>query len=208
MGRPEGGRLKARVKAMKQGLRNETRQPNRLLSRFAMEKKKTVVALCLISVMGLMWVRVLLRQGPDSAEAALLGAKPGLGKAAAPTIQVSFIELPKVEGRNDVLSGDFFDSDDWRNFIGGGKGNVEKVSVISKDGSEEVTRRLANRLRLQAIWLDRNPQAFINDRLLSVGDKINVREGNKTYECEVAGIEENTVLIRCREAEITLKLYR
>jgi hypothetical protein len=42
--------------------------------------------------------------------------------------------------------------------------------------------------------------------MLSVGDKLTVREGIKTYECEVAGIQESRVFIRCEGAQIILKL--
>ena len=51
-----------------------------------------------------------------------------------------------------------------------------------------------------------SPQAFINDVLLSVGDKLPVRDGDNTYECEVIRIEENKVFIRCGQTEIQLKL--
>jgi preprotein translocase subunit YajC len=39
-----------------------------------------------------------------------------------------------------------------------------------------------------------------------VGDKVLIRDGIDTYECEVIEIKENTVVIKCREAEVTLKL--
>ncbi len=35
-----------------------------------------------------------------------------------------------------------------------------------------------------------------------------VKDGGNTYECEVVSIEENAVLIKCGEAEITLKLAK
>ena len=80
------------------------------------------------------------------------------------------------------------------------------MSVVSKDGSEEVIRRIAEKLKLEAIGLGKNPQAFINDKLLSAGDKLLVRDKIDVYECEVVEIRENTVLIRCGEAKITLRL--
>ena len=80
------------------------------------------------------------------------------------------------------------------------------MSVVSKDGREEVIRRVAEKLKLEAIGLGKNPQAFINDKLLSVGDKWLVKDRGDMYECEVVRIGENTVFIRCGEAEITLKL--
>ena len=42
-----------------------------LFGPLAAEKKKTVVASCLIAVMAIMWIRVFTKQAPEAAEAAL-----------------------------------------------------------------------------------------------------------------------------------------
>ena len=83
---------------------------------------------------------------------------------------------------------------------------MEEVSAVSKNGSEETARWIAKKLKLEAIVLGENPRAFINDKLLSVGDKLFIRDGINTCECEVAKIEENMVFIRCGETEVTLRL--
>lgn len=195
---------------MRQNRKNNGNQANRLFGQLAAEKKKTVTALCLIAVMAFMWIRVLSRNTTETAQAA-----PGQGKSDADIsesnsdLKISFIGLPKVTGRNDVLTRDFFAAGSWQNFIRNkeGKNGVGKeVSVISKGGNEEVVRRIADKLRLEVISLDENPQIFINGKVRSVGDKLLVRDGVNTYECEVAGIEENVVLIKYGEAQITLKL--
>jgi hypothetical protein len=56
--------------------------------------------------------------------------------------------------------------------------------------------------------LGKNPQAFINGKLLSRGNKLLIGDGAMTYECEVVGIEENAVFMRCGKSQITLKLAR
>jgi len=61
-------------------------------------------------------------------------------------------------------------------------------------------------MKLQAIGLGENPQAFINDILLAVADKMIVSDGTEMYECEVIEISQNTVLVRCRGVGIRLKL--
>jgi hypothetical protein len=193
---------------MKQNVRSYGKEANRVLSQLAAEKKKTIVALCLIAVMGFMWIRVLTRKTPNSAEAAV-----GQGKVKPDTLgsnsdlKISFIELPKVVGRNDVLTKDFFAMSDWQIFIDGkgeNSGGNEEVIVGSRYDDEEILKRVAKRLKLEAIGLGKNPRAFINDKLLSVGDKLLIADGVDTYECEVVRIEEMMVLIRCREGEITL----
>jgi len=193
---------------MEQKLRNSAGGANAVFNRLAAEKKKTVAAACLIAVMVFMWVRMLAPKTPRGAEAALTAQEVVKGESNS-ELKISFTELPKVRGRNDVLTRDFFASDGWRNFRsteGENLSGIEGVNVVSGNGSEGVVRRIAEKLKLQAIMLGGNPQAFINDKLLSVGDKLLVTDGGDSFECEVAGIEEKMVFIRCGEAEITLKL--
>ena len=175
---------------MEQNAKNTVNGANRLVGRLAAEKKKTVTALCLIALLIFMWVRVLGKKTPVTAAASqrkenvdqdVLGSNVEL--------KISFIELPKVPGRNDVLTRDFFAADGWRNFIGNEKNPGNEVSV--KGGIEEDVKRAAKLLKLEAIVIgsDGNPQAFINGKLLSVGDKLIVRDGADKYEYEVVGIE-------------------
>ncbi len=183
--------------------------PNRFFSQLAAEKKKSVTALCLVAVMAFMWVRVLIRRTPQAAAAMSMTEEMNVEGKSNPESKISFIELPEVPGRNDVIARDFFASDGWQDFVDREVENLvgtEEVSIVSKGGNEEGIRRVAEQLKLGAIVLSNNPQAFINDKLLSVGDKLPVGEGVDRYECEVVEIKRNTVVVRCREAEITLKL--
>ncbi len=175
---------------------------NRVIGQLAADKKKTIMAFCLISVMVFMWARLLGGKGVNKAEAGLTAEevstsklKPSLGLA------ISFVELPKAEGRNDVLTRDFFVAD--REGLGDGRG---RVNVVLRDGFEGMGARIAEKLKLEAIGFGKNPQAFINDKLLTVGDKLVVDDGVNRYECEVSKIEESAVSIRYGETEITLRL--
>jgi len=195
---------------MKLNVANTANRTNRLLARLTAERKKTVLAFCLIAVMAFMWVRVLSRKAPNAVEAALMTQQENLNDQANSQLKISFIELPKVTGRNDVITRDFFDSGGWRGFI---KDREEKnlvgykeVGVTSNYDSKEVLIKIAGKLKLEAIELGENPRAFINSRLLSVGDKFHLKEGLDSYECEVVRIEQNLVILRCSEVEITLKL--
>jgi hypothetical protein len=115
--------------------------------------------------------------------------------------------LPDVQGRNDLITRDFFNLDDVQAFLKKEKNSIESYEVnnVSKD-SREVLINITNKLKLEAIELGENPHAFINGKLLSVGDKLPLRSGVNTYDCVVARIEEDLVLIRCVEGEITLRL--
>lgn len=194
---------------MRQNARNSGNIANRLFNQLAVQKKKTVLALCLITLMAFMWIRVLTRKAPQAAKAGLLAGQMDVETQSEPELKISFIELSQAAGRNDVITRDFFDSDGWQDFVDGqGRKStgVEEVDIISKEGDQEVIRRVAEKLNLEAIVLSENPQAFINDKLLSVGDKTLIGDGTNRYECEVVEIKENTVVMRCRESKITLKL--
>jgi len=175
---------------------------NSLLVQLTADKKKAVIALCLISVMVFMWAKVLGGTGPQAAKATPKAQKTGLEQSDS-ELNITFAELPKVKGRNDVLAGDFFAVGSWKDFTAEGSG---EVNVVSINGSEEVVREAAEKLKLEAIVFGSNPQAFINDKQLAVGDRLNVVEGVNKYEFEVTGIEEKTVRVRCGEVEIALKL--
>lgn len=194
---------------MRQNARNSGNIANRLFNQLAVQKKKTVLALCLITLMAFMWIRVLTRKAPQAAKAGLLAGQMDVETQSEPELKISFIELPQAAGRNDVITRDFFDSDGWQDFVDGQgqkSTGVEEVDIVSKEGDQEVIRRVAEKLNLEAIVLSENPQAFINDKLLSVGDKTLIGDGTNRYECEVVEIKENTVVMRCRESKITLKL--
>jgi len=200
---------------MKQNVANTANKANGFLAQLTGEKKKIVLAFCLIALMVFMWLRVLKRPRPalgGAAQVSLMTRKENLNDQPPITsgVKISFIELPKVTGRNDVIARDFFDSDGWRgiiydreekNLVG-----YKEVSVTSNYDRQEVLLKIAGKLKLEAIELGENPRAFINSRLLSVGDKLHLKDGLDCYECEVVRIEQGLVLIKCAEVEITLRL--
>lgn len=181
----------------------------KVLERMAEQKRKSVMALCLITVMAFMWVRVLTGEGPEGAQAAPVTELPHTQDPPNEEYRVSFVELPKVAGRNDVIVRDFFASNGWQHFVdrqGRKTDGIEEVSVVSTDGNEEVLKKVAKKLKLEATLVSENPLAFINGQVRRRGDSLLVRDGTHAYECEVVQIEDNVVVIRCKEAEITLKL--
>ncbi len=104
-------------------MRNSGKGTNSLFSQLAAEKKKSVTALCLIGVMVFMWVRVLGKKTSEDAEGALMTQEVNADSPGSnPELKISFTELPKVKGRNDVLTRDFFAAGDWQDFIEDGEG--------------------------------------------------------------------------------------
>lgn len=197
---------------MRQDMKNDDGGANRFLSQLAAEKKKVSIALCLIAMMAVMWARVLTKKGPQGADAAPAIEQTDVEDQLNEAMKLSFVELPEVPGRNDLISRDFFALDGWQDFKPGEEENdtveIEELSVTPIDESGRVAAIVKQHLRLQGIVMGRKPQAFINDKLLSVAERIVVTDGAGTYECEVTEIRESSVLIRCREAEIVLKLVQ
>ncbi len=156
-----------------------------------------------------MWLKVLTRTSPKAAQAELIAELIEEQNRSEPEINVSFIELPNVPGRNDLITRDFFASNGWQDFIDGqGQESVgiEEIDIVSKNDDQEVIQKVAENLRLEAIVSSEDPLAFINDKILRASDKFFVGDGIESYECEVVEIKENMVVIKCRDSRITLKL--
>ncbi|MBN2272650.1 MAG: hypothetical protein JXN61_18700 [Sedimentisphaerales bacterium] len=195
---------------MKEHSRGNKNGINGILGQLAAERKKVGIAVCLIAIMGVMWVRVLTKKGPQSAQAVPMIEQTDMEEQLREAMKITYVDLPTVPGRDDVITRDFFASADWENFKPDGQEDytvdIEELNVAPMDESKEAVAFVRRCLKLEAIAMGGNPQALISDRLVSVGEKLAVTDGAKMYECEVVEIRESSVLIRCRDAEIVLKL--
>jgi hypothetical protein len=195
---------------MKENMKNDTNGVSRLLGHLAAEKKKTGIALCLIAVMAVMWVKVLTNKGPESVQAVPKLVQTEVEEQIKEAMKITYLNLSIVPGRDDLISRDFFASAGWQDFKSDEPEDttveIEEVIVAPADDSKEVLAIVTQHVRLQAIGMGRKPQAFINDKLMSVGETLVATDGAQMYECEVVEIRKNSVLIRCRDAEIVLKL--
>ena len=185
---------------------------------FALEKGKSMVASCLIGLMILMWVRVFAKKhSPGTAEAALTAQAESSSGRGRNEVKIRFIKLPEIKGRNDVLSRDFFAVEGWENLIKDADVNntnkVEEVNVIVEDDSEQGRRRkavlrLARQLKLDVIALGKRPEAFIENTLVSVGDKLQVEDKGRLYEFDVIEIGENEVVLTCQGVRLEIKMLQ
>ena len=194
---------------MRAGVRDKTGVIERIRYRLAADKKKAVTAACLVGVMAFMWGRLLLNQGPEDAVAAGAGGTVEVQQSDQ-ELEVSYVALPEISGRNDVIRRDFFSPAGWRGFgIGTEVGNLTDRNdreVVSDSGSEAIVTRIAGSLELQAVWLGNPAQASISGKPVGVGSIIEVVSGDDVYECEVVEIEENRVSLRYGEAMVVLEL--
>jgi len=165
--------------------------------RLKRNKKKTVAAMCLLCVMSIMWVRVLTDNKPNAAKAS--GAVDEKSRSEKePDIRIKYVELPRVKGRNDSLARDFF--------AGKAESPDPQAHLANQGNSNPFVKKLMNNLTLGAIELGTTPQAFINDKLLKVGDVLAVDVGDRQLNCLIKNIEANQVEVKFEDSNITLRL--
>ena len=195
---------------MRNILRNNENVANGVISHLAAEKKKAVLVACLIILMLFMWIKVFIRKGPTSTNAVEITTDAQDKNTSVQETNFSYIELPEVEGRNDIIKRDFFAANGWKDFINHDNNIVvlKEVDINSGDISKKVIDKIADNLKLEAFVMGKNPKAYINDKIVSVGDVLLVSDGNENYECEVVEIENNSVVMRCGSAQVTLKLKK
>ena len=178
---------------------------------------KTMVMIALLAVMGILWGRVLLRgkSGPASASAAETDALQQTAQNDLPaSVRIKPVSLPFLSGRNDTLSGDLFSAENWQAFDSKRKGQTPGVKVDASEDSVERTLRLklekiSKSLVLEAVIQDAdgNPsQAFVDGKILSVGQTLTVQEGPDRYVLTLKKITENDVTFSWNKISIVLEM--
>jgi len=182
---------------------------NSLLERLRMGGRKTAVAGALILIMLFMWIRVLVGHRPAAAAAAP-PPRPAETPAQRAPVQRTLVELPKLPGRHDAIQRDFFAIQDSSYFrrqaAGRNTGTETEVSLTFTPDAPEVIQRAARMLKLEAVLWSDSPSAFLNDRLLTVGDRLLVKSGAASFEFEVLQIHVDSVLVECRGVQLAVKL--
>lgn len=179
----------------------------RVLDHLMADRKKAALAAGLVAIMVIMWVRMLTGKKPGAAGAAP-EQPPAAQSTQTPPVKLRFVELPVIEGRHDRIRRDFFSADTRAGFRRDSTpldtGTDTEVHIGPGQQVQEVVARAAQRLRLEAVL--EGPRAFINDRLVGVGETLSVKDGTTTCTFEVVRIQEDAVLVRCNGNEMTLKL--
>lgn len=174
---------------------------------------KTIAAVVLAVLMGLLWLRVLTRgkAGPASVQAAD-GAVDSAARATT-TLQIEPVALPMIEGRNDTLERDFFSPDNWPAF--GRPGNVSITpSGLSEQERQEQRRaavfeELAKTLKLDAILHggDGMPaRVCIDGKVLTQGQSLILKRDTNSYELTLSKVSENQVVLTWRDRSLVLNM--
>jgi len=193
---------------MRNLLKNSDNGANRVIAHLAIEKKKVILVACLIIMMLFMWIKVFMRKSPNSVDASEMLTQSQDDFIPKNELNISLIELPEIKGRHDLITRDFFASEGWMSFISADKKVVilKEVDIDPGESNEKVINRIADNMKLEAFVMGENPRAYINDHIVSIGDILLVSDGNENYECEVIMIENNSVVMRCGNSQVKLKL--
>jgi hypothetical protein len=173
---------------------------------------KNLAAVALISVMAILWGRVLLsgKSGPAAAAAQELNTPETVKTPPAAPLRMSPVELDRLQGRHDTLSGDMFCNDFWSAF----KADEKLLETPALEQTQEDRHRanlekIVRAFKLEAIIRDADgmpSQAFVNDKILTVGSVLTVKEGPEQYALVLMKISDNEVLFDWNDIAVTKKM--
>jgi len=188
-----------------------------LLGRLPAKKTKVIFAIVLTTVMTFMWVKVLLAEKAKKAEDISLSRLAAQNQSQElvekPRINVSYVEIPVVPGRNDVLTKDIFTSQNWTAFKWSNDKNSENVEILPQDDDgrlvhEKNVRQIAESVTVDAISTDHygRVQAFIRDDVVSFGSKLKIEHNGCVYEFIVTEIKQDKVVLGWKNCTVTLQM--
>ena len=182
---------------------------NQALAQLMADKKKLAIAVLLISVMAIMWVRILAKNKPP-VSASVLAAQAAVAQETQPKIKATYVALPHVEGRNDVLARDIFAGSKWEGF-GAEANGARQPRSRNKNGNEPLSDTIeiiGKELKLEAIFSGKNPQASVSGVLVSPGGKLIVKHEGDQYEFKAVTINDNEVVLECKGVQMKLSMIR
>jgi hypothetical protein len=184
---------------------------NQTLKRLGAEKKKIAIAAMLIGVMGFMWMRILVKKQDAPVGGASLAIQTAAAEEMQPKVKITYVELPQVKGRNDILSRDIFSGSRWEG-LGAAANGSRQITTKVKDGNEPlsdiVNEMIGKELRLEAIFSGKNPQALVSGVLVSPGGRLAVNHEGEKYEFKALAINENEVVLVCKGVQVKLSMVR
>lgn len=182
-----------------------------LISRSTFKRPRVITAVVLITVMAFMWIKVLLNHRAEKNEAGAAVARAAaeaqdVGQQKEQQVKISFLPLPVVPGRNDVLTHDIFTADRWKAFPAGNRAKTgTSAEEIDRDDAGYINK-IAETITLEAVITGPSPEAFIEDKLVSVGHKLPVRYNDRIYEFTVTEIHEMKVVLKWNDFTVDVKM--
>ncbi len=186
-----------------------------LLRKIPISRSKIIVAVALLAVMSLMWLKLVLSNRGDNqatVDAATSEVDQAGGNSKLETV-ISYVELPFVEGRSDTLKRDIFMTGNWGAFKAlkgavapsrNGSGNDAARAITDED-----IAMIESIIKLDGIIASQNSatcEAFIENKLVSIGSKVAVNYNNRVLELVVTEIHKNKVVLRWKEFKLNVKM--
>lgn len=191
---------------MKQKIKQSGSKPPMKLTA---ERKKMAAASVLIGVMVLMWARVLLKNNQVSAETLIVPAQTAASEVIKPKIKLNYIELPRIKGRNDVLSRDIFAGKKWETMGAAANGIAKfKHNENANEDLENTIEMIGKELKLEAVFSGKNPQASVSGTLVSLQSKLTVKYEGDQYEFKAVAINDNEVVLECKGIQVKLSMIK
>ena len=179
-----------------------------LLRRSPFRRPKVIAATLLVTVMAGMWIKVIVNNRAAKNEAAAVAhaavQEQAEGAKMQQQVKISLIPLPVVPGRNDAITRNVFTAERWNSFPGANTAAGQNGSIPTYD--DDFIDKIAQSISLEAVIAGPNPEAFIGNKLVSVGQTLPVRYNDKTYELTVAQINENKVVLMWGDVSVVLKM--
>ena len=175
---------------------------------------KVMAMVVLLVVMAILWGRVLLK-GTGGPAAANAQDQVSVQEIVSDLpLQIEAVELPVLPGRNDSISNDMFSAENGMTFAlnqnnSNGSGKVSAAGDSSELAHRAALERIAGRLTLEAVICDaqnRPFQAFVDDKILSVGSTLTVQEGPDPFVLLLEEISEKEVVFSWNEMSVVLKM--
>ena len=172
----------------------------RLVENEPISRGRIFLAAGLLLVMGLMWVRVLLRKHPAQAKAApdaksAQKAQPDAKEAPF----ASYVALPFVAGRHDCLGKNVFTTDNWPDFSAPARSQAV-TPVNTGDPVAAEAERIVRSIAISGIMGEANAiEAFVQYEgqymVLSPGSRLNIARGERTFEFTVTEIQSKKLVL-------------
>lgn len=172
------------------------------------QRKKIIIAVCLVAVMAVLWVKLLMKKHSSAvAETGQVAGSSQPVTQAGPSIV--YCELPVISGRQDVLARDIFASNGWKGFRRPGEKNAYgHIRTETTDHGSADIAAAAKALELAAIVTGNKYQAFIGNKLVVKGQKFDFLFQGKKYVFKVVDINDERVELKCSGLVVVKKMIQ
>lgn len=172
------------------------------------EKKKAVIALALILIMASLWIKNVMKKNSVRDAQALLMTQQNTAAPEEP--EFSYIQLPQIENRHDVITRNIFVPNKWKGFrregdLGNDYWTAQALGNGDGDGLNSI-ERVVKEMSLGAIVLGEKPRAFIEGKMVSAGQEFTFKYSHQSYEFKVLEVYDDKVELECDGTIVVKKI--